>query len=166
MDVADHTAERITEMMDEFYALFKNIFDIRVPTVAVVDGAALGGGCEVAIACDMIVASERSKFGQPEIKVGVFPPVAAAIMPRLIGRNRTLEFLMNGETMSVRGREDRPREPGVSVEGFTESVAGFVSRLTSRSRVILEMTKHAVDAGLRPAAWRRWSRRNNLIWAK
>ena len=148
VDVADHTAERITEMMDEFYALFKNIFDIRVPTVAVVDGAALGGGCEVAIACDMIVASERSKFGQPEIKVGVFPPVAAAIMPRLIGRNRTLEFLMNGETMSVRGSERIGREPGVPGRGFH----GI------RRRVCLppdvpeqghpEMTKHAVDAGL------------------
>lgn len=149
VDVADHTADRIAEMMGEFHAIFKNIFDIRVPTVAVVDGAALGGGCEVAIACDMIVASERSKFGQPEIKVGVFPPVAAAIMPRLVGRNRTLEFLMNGETMPAADAERIGLVNRVfPVEGFAESVAGFVSRLTSQSRVILEMTKRAVDAGL------------------
>jgi cyclohexa-1,5-dienecarbonyl-CoA hydratase len=98
----------------------------------------------------MIVASERSKFGQPEIRVGVFPPVAAAIMPRLIGRNRTLEFLMNGEAMSAAEAERIGLVNRVfPVEGFAESAAGFVSRIAGQSRVILEMTKRAVDSGLR-----------------
>jgi cyclohexa-1,5-dienecarbonyl-CoA hydratase len=150
VDIADHTADRVGEMMREFHDVFKNLFAIPVPTVAVVDGAALGGGCEVAIACDMIVASERSKFGQPEIRVGVFPPVAAAIMPRLIGRNRTLEFLMNGEAMSAAEAERIGLVNRVfPVEGFAESAAGFVSRIAGQSRVILEMTKRAVDSGLR-----------------
>ncbi|HLF15289.1 MAG TPA: enoyl-CoA hydratase-related protein [Bacteroidota bacterium] len=150
VDIADHTADRVGEMMREFHEIFKNLFAINVPTVAVVDGAALGGGCEVAIACDMIVASERSKFGQPEIRVGVFPPIAAAIMPGLIGRNRTLEFLMNGEAMTAAEAERIGLVNRVfPVDGFAGSVSGFVSRLTSQSRVILELTKRAVDARLR-----------------
>jgi len=149
VDVSDHTADRVEEMMKEFGDIFTNLFAIRVPTIAVVDGAALGGGCELAIGCDMIVASERSKLGQPEIKVGVFPPIAAAIMPRLMGRNRTLEFLMNGEavTAAEAGRIGLVNRV-FPVEGFSAAVDAFVAKVTSQSRVILEMTKRAVDAGL------------------
>jgi len=149
VDVTDHTADRVGEMMKEFGEIFENIFALGVPVIAVVDGAALGGGCEVAIACDMIVASERSKFGQPEIKVGVFPPVAAAIMPRLIGRNRTLELLMNGDAITALEAERIGLVNRVfPAERFDAEVDGFVSKLTSQSRVLLEMTKQAVDAGL------------------
>lgn len=152
VDISDHTADRVGEMMDEFHRIFVNIFAISVPTVAVVDGAALGGGCEVAIACDMILASDRSKFAQPEIKVGVFPPIAAAIMPRLIGRNRTLEFLMNGEAMTAVEAERIGLVNRVfPAEGFSTDVGQFVSKLTSQSRVLLEMTKRAVDMGLQSA---------------
>ena len=154
VDVADHTADRVGDMMREFNAIFANLSAIPVPTVAVVDGAALGGGCEVAIGCDMIVASDRSKFGQPEIRVGVFPPVAAAIMPRLIGRNRTLEYLMTGEPMGAAEAERIGLVNRVfPADGFGEGVAAFVSKISSQSRVILEMTRKAVDLGLRlPAA--------------
>ncbi len=153
VDISDHTADRVGTMMDEFHKMFVNLFAIRVPTVAIVDGAALGGGCEVAIACDMIVASERAKFGQPEIRVGVFPPIAAAIMPRLIGRNRTLEFLMNGEAMTAGEAERIGLVNRVfPVEGFSGAVDGFVSKLTSQSKVLLEMTKQAVDSGLQESA--------------
>ncbi|HLB00223.1 MAG TPA: enoyl-CoA hydratase-related protein [Bacteroidota bacterium] len=149
VDIADHTADRVGAMMDEFGAIFRNISGISVPTLAVVDGAALGGGCEIVLACDMIVASERSKFGQPEIKVGVFPPVAAAIVPRLIGRNRALEFLMSGEPV---GAAEAERMGMINrtfpVESFAADVKEFVARLTARSRVILEMTKRAVDTGI------------------
>jgi len=152
VDISDHTADRVGTMMDEFHKMFVNLFAIGVPTIAVVDGAALGGGCELAIACDMIVASERSKFVQPEIKVGVFPPIAAAIMPRLIGRNRTLEFLMSGDALTAPEAERLGLVNRVfPVEGFSAAVDSFVSKFTSQSRVLLEMTKRAVDMGLQSA---------------
>src|SRR5208283_4113888 len=87
VDVADHTADKVGTMMKEFHRIFELMNQFTIPVVAVVDGAALGGGCELAVFCDMIIASERAKFAQPEIKVGVFPPIAAVIFPRLIGRN-------------------------------------------------------------------------------
>ena len=150
VDVADHIAERIDEMMHEFHRIFELINRFTIPVIAVVDGAALGGGCELAVFCDMIVASERAKFGQPEIKVGVFPPVAAVIFPRLIGRNRTVEWLMNGETISAREAEVIGLVNKVfPVEGFADNVRMFVSKFTAQSKVIIEMTKKVVDSTLR-----------------
>lgn len=149
VDVADHTADKIDEMMTEFHRIFELLHAFKIPTVAVVDGAALGGGCELAIYCDMVVASERAKFGQPEIKVGVFPPVAAAIFPRLVNRNRALELLLSGETISATEAERIGLVNKVfPVEGFEVQVEVFVSRFTAQSKVILEFTKRAVDAGL------------------
>jgi cyclohexa-1,5-dienecarbonyl-CoA hydratase len=149
VDVADHTADKIDEMMREFHRTFELLHGFKIPTAAVVDGAALGGGCEVAIYCDMVIASERSKFGQPEIKVGVFPPIAAAMFPRLIGRNRSLELLMSGDTISAAEAERIGLINRVfSVDGFEKSVADFIAKFTSNSKIILEMTKRAVDRGL------------------
>jgi len=149
VDVADHTSEKVGEMMSEFHRTFELLNGFKIPTVAVVDGAALGGGCELAIFCDMVVASERAKFGQPEINVGVFPPVAAAIFPRLIGRNRTIELLMSGETISaVEAERVGLINKVFPLDGFEAHVEHFVGRLAAQSKVILEMTKRAVDAGL------------------
>lgn len=149
VDVADHTADKIDEMMHEFHRTFELLHGFKIPTVAVVDGTALGGGCEIAIYCDMVIASERSKFGQPEIKVGVFPPIAAAMFPRLIGRNRSLELLMSGETISAAEAERIGLINKVfPVDGFEKSADEFIARFTSNSKIILEMTKRAVDRGL------------------
>jgi cyclohexa-1,5-dienecarbonyl-CoA hydratase len=150
VDIADHASERVGEMMNQFHRLFELLDGFKIPVVAVVDGAALGGGCELAIFCDMIVASSRSKFGQPEITVGVFPPVAAVIFPRLAGRNRALELLLGGETISAEQAERLGMINRVfPVEGFEQSVHEFVSRITKHSKVILELTKRALDSGLK-----------------
>jgi cyclohexa-1,5-dienecarbonyl-CoA hydratase len=149
VDIADHTAEKVNSMIGEFHRIFHSLHLFAIPTVAVVDGTALGGGCELAVYCDMVVASERAKFGQPEIKVGVFPPVAAAIFPRLVNRNRALELLLSGETISASEAERIGLINKVfPVEGFESSVEAFVEKFTSQSQAILKLAKRAVDAGL------------------
>jgi cyclohexa-1,5-dienecarbonyl-CoA hydratase len=149
VDVADHTADKVDGMMREFLNLFNLLHGLKCATVAAVDGAALGGGCEVALFCDMVIASERAKFGQPEIKVGVFPPIAAAVVPRLIGRGRALEFLMSGDNLSAVEAERLGLINCVfPVEHFPQHVQNFVKRLSGHSKIILEMTKQAVDDGL------------------
>ena len=90
VDVGDHTADKVHDMIYGFHRFFRLLDELNIPTIAVVNGAALGGGCELAIFCDMIVASGRAKFGHPEIRVGVFPPIAAVVLSRLIPRNRAL----------------------------------------------------------------------------
>ncbi len=149
VDVSDHTAEKVGEMMGEFHRMFELLHGFLVPTVAVVDGAALGGGCELALFCDMVLASEKAKFGQPEIKVGVFPPVAAAVLPQMVGRNRALELLMSGDTISAAEAERIGMINKVfPAEEFETQVRDFVQKLAAHSRVILQMTKVAVDRGL------------------
>ena len=67
VDISDHTADKVEDMIRVFHDIFHHMSHIHAPIVAVVDGAALGGGCEVVLFSDIVLASERSKFGQPEI---------------------------------------------------------------------------------------------------
>ncbi len=101
VDVADHTPDRVKPMIREFGQLFTRLRTLPMPAIAVVQGAALGGGCELAIACDQVLAAESAKFGQPEIKLGVFPPIAAALFPQLIGYQQSARLLFSGETINA-----------------------------------------------------------------
>jgi len=74
VDVGEHTKDKVNEMIKTFHQTFLLLDKLEIPTLAVVQGSALGGGCELAGFCDLVIASEEAKFGQPEIKVGVFPP--------------------------------------------------------------------------------------------
>src|SRR6185369_15608878 len=98
--VEDHVPATVVRMLDSFHRIFRLLEKISVPVVAVVDGAALGGGCELVAACDLVIASERARFGQPEIKLGVFPPVAAVVLPRIIGK-KAREMILLGETIDA-----------------------------------------------------------------
>ncbi|MGH9943365.1 MAG: enoyl-CoA hydratase/isomerase family protein, partial [Pyrinomonadaceae bacterium] len=77
--VEEHIEETIFQMLDSFHDIFRQLERMAKPVLAVVDGAALGGGCELVAACDIVIASDRARFGQPEIKLGVFPPVAVIL---------------------------------------------------------------------------------------
>jgi len=149
VDVGEHTAERVVEMIKVFGNLFEAINSIPVITLASVEGLALGGGCEVATFCDLIVASENAKFGQPEIKLAVFPPVAAPIFPRLIGRHRALELLLSGDTIDAKEAQRIGLVNQVyPQEEYDGSLQKFIARFTSQSAVALALTKKAVDTCL------------------
>jgi cyclohexa-1,5-dienecarbonyl-CoA hydratase len=95
--VEEHAEETIYQMLDSFHGIFRALAQAGKPTIAVVDGAALGGGCELVAGCDIVIATERARFGQPEIKLGVFPPVATVLLPRVIGDKRARELILTGE---------------------------------------------------------------------
>jgi cyclohexa-1,5-dienecarbonyl-CoA hydratase len=99
--VEEHAQETIFQMLDAFHAIFRLLEQLAKPTIALVDGAALGGGCELVAACDIVIASDRSRFGQPEIKLGVFPPVAAVLLPLVIGERRARELILTGEIIDA-----------------------------------------------------------------
>jgi cyclohexa-1,5-dienecarbonyl-CoA hydratase len=149
VDIKDHTADRVEEMIDVFHRIFRLLGALELPTLAVVKGAALGGGCELATFCDMVVASEKASFGQPEIKAGVFPPIAALTFPYLIGRNRALELALTGDVI---GAEEAERIGLINrvfpTEGFAEKVHEFITKLTSMSAPVLKLAKRAVDRSL------------------
>src|SRR6266436_1014125 len=99
--VEEHVAETVFQMLDSFHSIFRTLAQIAKPVVGVVEGAALGGGCELVAACDIVIAGERARFGQPEIKLGVFPPVAAILLPRVIGEKRARELILTGDLIDA-----------------------------------------------------------------
>jgi len=149
VDVSDHTKDKVNEMIAVFHDIFTNLNKINAPTIALVNGAALGGGCEVATFCDIVIASEKSKFGQPEIKVGVLPPVAAAIFPKLIWSKKALELIITGETISANEAKDLGLVNHIlPVENFEVEAEKFVNeKLASNSAVVLQLTKRAFLEG-------------------
>src|SRR5437867_6125264 len=104
VDVHDHLDGREVEMLRAVHdncAAFEELNAHHIPTVALVKGYALGGGCELAALCDTVIAHENATFGLPEINLGVFPPVAAAYFPSLIGHNATMRLMLTGETIKA-----------------------------------------------------------------
>ena len=98
VEVGDHKPEQVDEMVAVFNRIFELINMIDIPVIGAVHGACLGGGMELAIACDIIIASKNAKFGQPEIKLGFFPPYAALRLPELVGPAKAIEVLTTGST--------------------------------------------------------------------
>jgi cyclohexa-1,5-dienecarbonyl-CoA hydratase len=96
VDVAAHAPDRAPAMLEAFHRVCRLIQTLPQASVAAVDGPCLGGGCELAACCDVVLATARSRFGQPEIDVGCFPPVAAVLLPRLAGR-LAYEMVLTGE---------------------------------------------------------------------
>lgn len=99
--VQDHMGDRIDSMLSLFHDCFRILDRLDVVTIALVRGAALGGGCELALACDFVLAASNAKFGQPEIKLGVFPPVAAFQLARQLPPRRGLELLLAGDSIDA-----------------------------------------------------------------
>ena len=99
--IEEHVQDTIFQMLDTFHSIFRSLEQLAKPAIALVDGAALGGGCELVAACDIVIASDRSRFGQPEIKLGVFPPVAAVLLPLVIGEKRARELVLTGEIIDA-----------------------------------------------------------------
>ncbi|WP_052887608.1 enoyl-CoA hydratase/isomerase family protein [Thermogemmatispora carboxidivorans] len=104
VDIRDHLDGREREMLRAVYdncAAFEQLRSQGIPTVALVQGYALGGGCELAALCDTVIAREDAVFGLPEVTLGVFPPVAAAYFPSLIGYQAAMRLILTGETLKA-----------------------------------------------------------------
>jgi cyclohexa-1,5-dienecarbonyl-CoA hydratase len=101
VDVGEHLGDALPAMMEALADLFVAFEEVPQPIVAVVHGACLGGGLEVALGCDLIVAADSATFGQPEIKLGVFAPPATVLLPRRIGLGPATGMLLTGESIAA-----------------------------------------------------------------
>ncbi len=101
VEVKDHLGARMPLTINEFGKVFHNLRKLGKPSIAVVNGVALGGGCELVVGCDLAIASDKSLFGQPEIKLGGLAPIAAAVFPRLMGEKKAFELVLLGENISA-----------------------------------------------------------------
>jgi cyclohexa-1,5-dienecarbonyl-CoA hydratase len=147
-EVRDHFPERAPEMLRQFHRLIRSVYGAPVLTLAVVQGHCLGGGMELALACDFILASSEARFGQPEIKLGAFPPVAAALLPRLLGEKRALDIILGGETLSA---EEALRfglvTRVVAAAQLEQEVAKFEETLLAHSRQVIRLARKAARLG-------------------
>jgi cyclohexa-1,5-dienecarbonyl-CoA hydratase len=149
VDVADHTEDKVNEMIEVFHRMFRLMEELDCTTVAVVNGRSLGGGCELMAFCDVVVASEKARIGQPEIAVGVFPPIAAAWFPKIIGLKKTYELLLTGKIINAKEAEAIGLVNVVlPVENFKEGVDKFLGDFLNKSRAVAMWTRRAIKAGL------------------
>jgi cyclohexa-1,5-dienecarbonyl-CoA hydratase len=145
VDVADHKPENAELMLTTINRVVELITMMDIPTIAAVDGVCLGGGMEVAIACDIIIASQKAIFGQPEIKLGFFPPYAALRLPELVGPAKAIEIITTGQNYSALESKDLGFVSKVASEGdFQAEIDKFIHQITQASPLIVRLNKRAV----------------------
>ena len=133
--------------MANSFARWDALRRIRKPLIAAVRGFALGGGCELAMACDMIVAGEDAQFGQPEIKLGIIPgPAAHSGSTRAVGKARAMELILTGRTFGAREAERLgPRHGVVPAEETFEAALDLGERIAAMPPVAVIAAKEAVE---------------------
>jgi len=146
VSIVEHKPETIVMMLNEFHRMFEHLHFITSPSLALVQGPALGGGCELALFCDLVLADENATFGQPEIKLGFFAPIAAIILPQLAGRNRALELMITGDVISAQetvkmGLINRVIPP----DDFQDKSEELIARIAGLSAAALRFNRRAVD---------------------
>jgi len=145
VDVAEHTREKAAGMLEHFHALVRKVRGIECVTIAAVRGLCLGGGFELAMACDMIVAEEGATFGLPEIWLGCFPPVAAVVLARHITPQKAFEMVLSGETITAQEAHAMGLVNVLAPTGrLDEALDRFLSRFTDKSVAALRIARRAL----------------------
>ncbi len=149
--VEEHRPDEVGRMLPEFHALVRDLLAVPAPTAAVVRGKCLGGGFELALACDFIFASQDATLGVPEIALGVFPPAAAALLPVKVGAARAAEAVLTGEAVSAARWAEigliTEVAPAAELEQAVER--WFTSRLAPKSAAALRHATTAVRGAVR-----------------
>jgi len=149
IDIGEYTSQRVFQMLDAFHAAFAGMLEVGKPVICVVNGPAIGGGAELAAFGDLVVASPKARFAQPEITIGVFPPLASTILPFLVGPKIALELVLTGEPVSA----ERALELGiinrlVPEANLEKTVDDLIARITAHSGPVLTMAKKAILGGM------------------
>jgi len=146
-EASEYTPERGAEMLESFHSVFIELDRIGAVTVAAVQGVALAGGCELAGFCDLVVAEENARFGLPEIKLGRFPTVAAAVFPEILGVKHATELILSGETIDARrayeiGLATRLARAGKLEDGLEKYIKPFMDK----SPAVIRLAREAMRA--------------------
>ena len=149
IELGEYTQRRVFQLLDAFHGAFVAMLDTSKPLLVVVNGPAFGGGAELAALGDLVIATPKAKFAQPEIKLGVFPPLAAAVLPYILGPKQALELVLTGETISA----ERARDIGlvnwlVPEEELEKKVEDVIAKVTAQSGPVLTMAKKAILGSL------------------
>ena len=148
VDVGEHRPATAAAMLHAFHAFCRGLLEFPRPTIARVHGAALGGGCEIVLCCDLAIASLAARIGQPEIALGVFPPLAAVLLPRIAGRRAAAEAILWGDVWPA---ADALRlglvSEVVAADNLDAHIAARAARATLMSVVALRQARKALRRG-------------------
>jgi len=148
VDAEGYSQQMVFQMMDAFHSVFRAMVNISKPVLAVVDGVASGAGAELVAFSDLVIATDDAQFRQPEIKLGVFPPMGAVVYPRVIGPRRAMELLLTGDPINaVQAQQMGLVNRVVSRDKLRETVDATVKRLTDQSGPVLRLLKRVVFEG-------------------
>lgn len=146
--VKDHTRELVPRMLEDFHGAIRCLRQLKAVSIAVVRGHCLGGGMELAAGCDIVLASDDSRFAQPEIELGCIPPLATALYPTRLGPAKTFDLLITGRSIDC---DEAERMGFVSRQVPADELDSELERLTvqitQKSLPVLRLLKRAILAG-------------------
>ena len=144
-EVGDHTPDRVEDMLGAFHRVFRLLWGGDWISIAAVHGFSLGGGCELATFCDIVLAEESAQFAQPEIKLGCFPPVALVTLPRLVGPRAATDLILTGRALSAGEARELGLVTRVVKDGDAPPAAeSLLAELRELSPAVLRLTRRAL----------------------
>jgi cyclohexa-1,5-dienecarbonyl-CoA hydratase len=147
VDIGAHTLENVRGMLSKFHSVIRAVISSKKVTVAVVRGNCLGGGAELAAVCDIVFTADNATWGFPEISLGCFPPVAAAMLSALVGQKHAAELILTGR--QIAGEEAMRiglANEALPEDELSEMVDETAERLSQLSPASLAVTKKALYA--------------------
>lgn len=144
LSIADHQKDKVLEMLNAFHKVFETILDLETPILSIVKSGCYGGGCELALFCDFVIASKNTYFSQPEIHLGCFPPVSLAHLPPITGDKKALEIILTGNKYNAGEFYDLGLINYVfNEEEFDSKTQEFINSITSKSLSVIKTTLKA-----------------------
>ncbi|BAX96483.1 putative enoyl-CoA hydratase [Mycobacteroides stephanolepidis] len=147
-DIKEMADQSFSDMFgSDFFAAWGKLGAVRTPTIAAVSGYALGGGCELAMMCDLIIAAENAKFGQPEIKLGVLPGMGGSQrLTRAIGKAKAMDMILTGRNMDAAEAERSGLVSRVvATESLLDEAKAVAKTISEMSLSASMMAKEAVN---------------------
>jgi len=152
-DVGEHRPDRAAGMIASFGRLFRKLDALEIPVVMAAGGAAMGAGFELVLMADVLLAAEKARFGQPEIRLGFFAPVGVVVLPELVGRAKAMEITCSGRTytaaeMAAAGLVSRV----VPAEDLAAALEETLNDFRAASPLVLRLNSRTLKAG-RPGSF-------------
>ncbi|YCU71983.1 enoyl-CoA hydratase [Mycobacteroides abscessus] len=147
-DIKEMSEQSFSDMFgSDFFSAWGKLGAVRTPTIAAVSGYALGGGCELAMMCDVIIAAENATFGQPEIKLGVLPGMGGSQrLTRAIGKAKAMDMILTGRNMDAAEAErSGPVSRVVATESLLDEAKAVAKTISEMSLSASMMAKEAVN---------------------
>jgi len=151
--VQEHLPDQVGAMLGDFHRLFREIEDLGVPTAAIVRGQCLGGGLELAVACGQVFCDPSARMGVPEIQLGVFPPVAAVLLPLRLRGADALRLVLSGEAMDGQRAAALGLADACDDDPEAACLAWFDAALAPKSAVAVRCAWRAVRRPVRRALY-------------